>query len=166
MHSWLQCPKGYITDIRSEAILSTSFGSCGTARHRQVTCTCQIWILPHFDVRTISVASKLKELQIFLYYWQKIIQFDTQFDRSKNVGCIHEVQCLKMCISFWNVQYLSQYYSTGIKNNPVVGAMSGLHHDPGTLGCLGADYDQPPLELSTELRKISPVPSFCWLTLI
>ena len=44
----------------------------GTARHRQVTCTCQIWILPHFDLRTISVASKLKELQIFTYYWQKI----------------------------------------------------------------------------------------------
>ena len=26
------------------------------------------WILPHFDIRTISVASKLKKLQIFLYY--------------------------------------------------------------------------------------------------
>ena len=72
MHSWQRCPGQPDGDIRPEAILSTSFGSSRTATHRQVTCTCQIWIscwiLPHFDVRTISVASKLKELQIFLYY--------------------------------------------------------------------------------------------------
>ena len=72
MHSWRRCPARPDGDIRPEAILSTSFGSLRTAIHRQVTCTCQIWIpgwiLPHFDVRTISVASKLKKLQIFLYY--------------------------------------------------------------------------------------------------
>ena len=68
MHSWRRCPARPDGDIRPEAILSTSFGSSRTATH-QVTCTCQIWIsgwiLPHFDVRTISVASKLKKLQIF-----------------------------------------------------------------------------------------------------
>ena len=72
MHSWRQCPARPDGDIRPEAILSTPFGSSRTATHRQVTCTCQIWISgwiqPHFDVRTISVASKLKKLQIFLYY--------------------------------------------------------------------------------------------------
>ena len=72
LHSGRQCPARPDSDIRPEAILSTSFGSSRTAIHRQVTCTCQIWIpgwiLPHFDVRTISVASKLKKLQIFLYY--------------------------------------------------------------------------------------------------
>ena len=72
MHSWRRCPARPDGNIRPEAILSTSFGSLRTAIHRQVTCTCQIWIpgwiLPHFDVRTISVASKLKKLQIFLYY--------------------------------------------------------------------------------------------------
>ena len=69
VHSWRRCPARTEGDIRPEAILSTSFGSSGTARHRQVACTCQIWIsgwiLPHFDVRTISVASKLKKLQTF-----------------------------------------------------------------------------------------------------
>ena len=72
VHSWRRCPARPDGDIRPEAILSTSFGGSRTAMYRQVTCTCQIWIpgwiLPHFDVRTISVASKLKELQIFLYY--------------------------------------------------------------------------------------------------
>ena len=72
VHSGQRCPARPDGDIRPEAILSTSFGSSCTAMHRQVTCTCQIWIpgwiLPHFDVRTISVASKLKKLQIFLYY--------------------------------------------------------------------------------------------------
>ena len=72
MHSWRRCPARPDGDIRPEAILSTSFGGSRTAMYRQVTCTCQIWIpgwiLPHFDVRTISVASKLKKLQIFLYY--------------------------------------------------------------------------------------------------
>ena len=69
LHSGRRCPARPDGDIRPEAILSTSFGSSHTATHRQVTCTCQIWIsgwiLPHFDVRTISVASKLKKLQIF-----------------------------------------------------------------------------------------------------
>ena len=72
LHSWRRCPARPDADIRPEAILSTSFGSSRTDTHHQVTCTCQIWIsgwiLPHFDVRTISVASKLKKLQIFLYY--------------------------------------------------------------------------------------------------
>ena len=72
MHSWRRYPARPDGDIRPEAILSTSFGGLRTAMYRQVTCTCQIWIpgwiLPHFDVRTISVASKLKKLQIFLYY--------------------------------------------------------------------------------------------------
>ena len=72
LHSGRRCPARPDGDIRPEAILSTSFGTLRTAIHRQVTCTCQIWIpgwiLPHFDVRTISVASKLKKLQIFLYY--------------------------------------------------------------------------------------------------
>ena len=72
LHSGRRCPARPDGYIRPEAILSTSFGSSRTAMHRQVTCTCQIWIagsiLPHFDVRTISVASKLKKLQIFLYY--------------------------------------------------------------------------------------------------
>ena len=72
VHSGRRCPARPDGDIRPEAILSTSFGSLRTAIHRQVTCTCQIWISgwirPHFDVRTISVASKLKKLQIFLYY--------------------------------------------------------------------------------------------------
>ena len=69
LHSWRRCPARPDGDIRPEAILSTSFGSSRTATHHQVTCTCQIWIsgwiLAHFDVRTISVASKLKKLQIF-----------------------------------------------------------------------------------------------------
>ena len=34
LHSWPQCPEG---DFRPEAILSRSFGSSGTATHRQVT---------------------------------------------------------------------------------------------------------------------------------
>ena len=72
LHSWRRCPARPDGNISPEAILSTSFGSSRTATHRQVICTCQIWIygwiLPHFDVRTISVASKLKKLQIFLYY--------------------------------------------------------------------------------------------------
>ena len=45
---------------RPEANLRTAVGSVGTVTYCQVTCTCQIWIyrriLPHFDVRTISVA--------------------------------------------------------------------------------------------------------------
>ena len=44
VHSWRRCPARPEGDIRPEAILSTSFGSSGTARHRQVACTCQIWI--------------------------------------------------------------------------------------------------------------------------
>ena len=72
LHSWPRCPARPDGDIRPEAILSTSFDSLRTAMYRQVTCTCQIWIpgwiLPHFDIRNISVASKLKKLQIFLYY--------------------------------------------------------------------------------------------------
>ena len=72
VHSGRRCPARPDGDIRPEAILCTSFGGSRTAMYRQVTCTCQIWIpgwiLPHFDVRTISVASKLKKLQIFLYY--------------------------------------------------------------------------------------------------
>ena len=66
LHSWPRCPARPDGDIRPEAILSTSFGTSCTAMHRQVTCTCQIWIpgwiLPHFDVKTDSVASKLMEL--------------------------------------------------------------------------------------------------------
>merc|ERR1711884_373814 len=77
LHSWRRCPARPDGDIRPEAILSTPFGSSRTAIHRQVTCTCQIWIsgwiLPHFDVRTISVASKLKKLQIFLYIDKKYL---------------------------------------------------------------------------------------------
>ena len=93
-HSWRRCPARPDGDIRPEAILSTSFGSLRTAIHRQVTCTCQIWIsgwiLPHFDVRTISVASKLKKLQIFLYYWQKIFdgtKHDNDGERSSGCEC-------------------------------------------------------------------------------
>ena len=44
------------------------------------------WILSDFDVRTISVASKLKKLQIFLYYCQKIFdgtKLDSDGERSK-----------------------------------------------------------------------------------
>ena len=94
MHSGRRCPARPDGDIRPEAILSTSFGSLRTAIHRQVTCTCQIWIpgwiLPHFDVRTISVASKLKKLQIFLYYWQKIFdgtKLDSDGERSSGCEC-------------------------------------------------------------------------------
>ena len=53
-HSGRRCPARPDGDIRSEAILCTSFDSSRTAMHRQVTCTCQIWIsgwiLLHFDV--------------------------------------------------------------------------------------------------------------------
>ena len=94
LHSGRRCPARPDGDIRPEAILSTSFGSLRTAIHRQVTCTCQIWIpgwiLPHFDVRTISVASKLKKLQIFLYYWQKIFdgtKLDSDGERSSGCEC-------------------------------------------------------------------------------
>ena len=94
VHSGRRCPARPDGDIRPEAILSTSFGSLRTAIHRQVTCTCQIWIpgwiLPHFDVRTISVASKLKKLQIFLYYWQKIFdgtKLDSDGERSSGCEC-------------------------------------------------------------------------------
>ena len=95
LHSGRRCPARPDSNIRPEAILSTSFGSLRTAIHRQVTCTCQIWIpgwiLPHFDVRTISVASKLKKLQIFLYYWQKIFdgtKLDSDGERSMDVSYI------------------------------------------------------------------------------
>ena len=37
MHSWPRCPARPDSDIRPEAILSTSVGSSDTARHRQVT---------------------------------------------------------------------------------------------------------------------------------
>ena len=94
LHSWQRCPARPDGDISPEAILSTFFGSSRTATHRQVTCTCQIWIsgwiLPHFDVRTISVASKLKKLQIFLYYWQKIFdgtKLDSDGERSSDCEC-------------------------------------------------------------------------------
>ena len=56
------------------SIFSACFGLLTSVQLAATTCTCQIWIsgwiLPHFDVRTISVAWKLKKLSNI--FWQKI----------------------------------------------------------------------------------------------
>ena len=58
----------------------------------------QIWIwgqiLPHFDVRTISVASKLKELQIF--FWKKYYSYDTILSKRRRPLCSGDVESLTL----------------------------------------------------------------------
>ena len=70
-----QCTAGHegaVADISCISIFSACFGLPTSVQLAATTWSGQIWIsgwiLPHFDVRTISVASKLKKLQIFLYY--------------------------------------------------------------------------------------------------
>ena len=84
--------EGSVGDVSCMSIFSACFGLLTSLQLASTTWSGQIWIscwiLPHFDVRTISVASKLKELQIFLYYWQKI--FDgtkLHYDGERSSGC-------------------------------------------------------------------------------
>ena len=64
--------EGAVADVSCMSIFSACFGLPTSVQLAATTWSGQIWIsgiiLPHFDVRTISVASKLKELQIFLHY--------------------------------------------------------------------------------------------------
>ena len=66
--------EGAVADISYTSIFSACFGLPTSVQLAATTCTCQIWIsgwiLPHFDVRTISVAWKLKKLSNI--FWQKI----------------------------------------------------------------------------------------------
>ena len=80
--------------IFSSLLLSTAQIATMSNRRYQARSHLEHWIsgliLPHFDVRTISVASKLKELQIFLYYWQKIFdgtKLDSDGERSSGCEC-------------------------------------------------------------------------------
>ena len=59
----LYCTAGHegpIGDLSCMSIFSACFGLLTSVQLATTTCTCQIWIscwiLPHFDVRTISVA--------------------------------------------------------------------------------------------------------------
>ena len=59
----MQCAAGHegaVADISCMSIFSACFGLPTSVQLAATTCTCQIWIsgwiLPHFDVRTISVA--------------------------------------------------------------------------------------------------------------
>ena len=66
--------EGPVGDLSSESIfahfqgLLTSIQLAATKWSAQIWISC--WILPHFDVRTISVAWKLKKLSNI--FWQKI----------------------------------------------------------------------------------------------
>ena len=66
--------EGPVGDLSSESIfahfqgLLTSVQLAATTWSAQIWISC--WILPHFDVRTISVAWKLKKLSNI--FWQKI----------------------------------------------------------------------------------------------
>ena len=66
--------EGSVGDLSYMSIFSACFGLPTSVQLAATTCTCQIWIsgwiLPHFDVRTISVAWKLKKLSNI--FWQKI----------------------------------------------------------------------------------------------
>ena len=66
--------EGAVANISFMSIFSACFGLPTSVQLAATTCTCQIWIsgwiLPHFDVRTISVAWKLKKLSNI--FWQKI----------------------------------------------------------------------------------------------
>ena len=73
----LHCTAGHegsVGVISCMSIFSACFGLPTSVQLAATTCTCQIWIsgwiLPHFDVRTISVAWKLKKLSNI--FWQKI----------------------------------------------------------------------------------------------
>jgi len=66
--------EGAVGVISCMSIFSACFGLLTSVQLAATTCTCQIWIsgwiLPHFDVRTISVAWKLKKLSNI--FWQQI----------------------------------------------------------------------------------------------
>ena len=66
--------EGAIGDLSCMSIFSACFGLPTTVQLPATTWSGQIWIscwiLPHFDVRTISVAWKLKKLSNI--FWQKI----------------------------------------------------------------------------------------------
>ena len=73
----MQCTAGHegpIGDLSCMSIFSACFGLPTTVQLPATTWSGQIWIscwiLPHFDVRTISVAWKLKKLSNI--FWQKI----------------------------------------------------------------------------------------------
>ena len=69
--------EGPVGDLSSESIsthfqgLLTIVQLAATRWSDQIWISC--WILPHFDIRTISVAWKLKELQIFFVLLTKNI---------------------------------------------------------------------------------------------
>ena len=66
--------KGAVGDLSCMSIFSACFGLLTSVQLAATTWSGQIWIscwiLPHFDVRTISVAWKLKKLSNI--FWQKI----------------------------------------------------------------------------------------------
>ena len=66
--------EGSVADISCMSIFSACFGLLTSVQLAATTWSGQIWIscwiLPHFDVRTISVAWKLKKLSNI--FWQKI----------------------------------------------------------------------------------------------
>ena len=73
----LHCTAGHegaVGDLSCMSIFSACFGLPTTVQLPATTWSGQIWIscwiLPHFDVRTISVAWKLKKLSNI--FWQKI----------------------------------------------------------------------------------------------
>ena len=71
--------EGAVANISFMSIFSACFGLPTSVQLAATTCTCQIWIsgwiLPHFDVRTISVAWKLKKLSNI--FWQKYFSYCT-----------------------------------------------------------------------------------------
>ena len=75
--STLRCTygdKGFIADLGSESI-SAHFQGLQT----RVQLAARGWILPHFDVRTISVAWKLKDYQIF--FGSKYFSYDPMLSK-------------------------------------------------------------------------------------
>ena len=66
--------EGSVGDLSCMSIFSACFGLLTSVQLAATTWSGQIWIpcwiLPHFDVRTISVAWKLKKLSNI--FWQKI----------------------------------------------------------------------------------------------
>ena len=96
-----QCTAGHegpIGDVSYMSIFSACFGLPTSIQLAATTWSGQIWIsgliLPHFDVRTISVAWKLKKLSNI--FWQKV--FFLLHPLSKGVAPV-DVHCTVLCTS-------------------------------------------------------------------
>ena len=96
----VQCTAGHegaVGDLSCMSIFSACFGLLTTVQLPATTWSGQIWIscwiLPHFDVRTISVAWKLKKLSNI--FWQKI--FFLLHPLSKGVAPL----CHGSCFVHW-----------------------------------------------------------------